>query len=91
MQWIVVGIGLLVALGLTVVAIHLLLIWADRRGLVWYRNPGRRPPRSLGLVEEIYHPAVHHVVDEAVREANEADRIETGAPPEMGAAESTDP
>lgn len=86
MAWIIVVLGLLVALGMAVLAIHLVLIRADRRGLVWYRNPSRPPPRSLGFIEEIYHPAVHHLVEEESRAVSEADRPETGAPPEAGSS-----
>jgi hypothetical protein len=85
-EWIVIAIGLSVLLGIAAVSAHLGLTWADRRGLVWYRNPNRRPPRSLGLVEEIYHPGIHNVIEEETRDATEADRSESGAPPEAGSS-----
>lgn len=84
MEWIVVAVGVVVLLIIASAAVHVGLTWADRRGWVWYRNPSRRPPRTLGLVEEIYHPSVHHVVDEEAREASEADGTESGAPPDPG-------
>ena len=63
MHWIVVAVGVVVALVLAAGSVHLLLTWANRRGWVWYRNEGRPSPRSLGLLEEIYQPSVEHVVE----------------------------
>lgn len=84
MDTLVVVIGVVTALAIVAVAVHLSLTWADRRGWVWYRNPRRPPPHTLGLIEEVYHPAMYHVVDEEVREATEADTDVSGAPPEAG-------
>ncbi len=53
-----------VLFAIVAVAVHLSLTWADRRGWVWYRNAQRPPPHTLGLIEEVYHPAMYHVVDE---------------------------
>lgn len=84
MDWIVIVIGVVVALGTAAVCVHLALTWADRKGWVWYRNADRPPPRSLGLLEEIYQPSVHHMIEEQVSEADETDAAESGAPPEGG-------
>jgi len=78
--WIVVAVGVVVALVLAAGSVHLLLTWANRRGLVWYRDDVRPPPRSLGLLEEIYHPSVEHVVEYEAGEEARADHAETTGP-----------
>lgn len=87
MQWIVIAIGVVATLLVVAVAVHLTLTWADRKGWVWYRNADRPPPHTLGTLEEIYHPAMHHVIEEETRAATEAETPESGAPPTAG----TDP
>jgi hypothetical protein len=82
MERIVLAVGVAVVLVIAATVVHLALTWADRRGWVWYRNADRPAPHTLGLVEEVYHPAIHHVVDEDIREATEADATESGAPPD---------
>jgi hypothetical protein len=85
MQWIVIAVGVAAVLVVAAAVVHVVLTWADRRGWVWYRNADRPPPHTLGLIEEIYHPAIEHVIDEEVSEATEADTAESGAPPnDMG-------
>lgn len=81
MEWIVIAVGVFVALVVAAAVVHVTLTWADRRGWVWYRNANRPPPHTLGLIEEIYHPAISNVVDEEVREASDAETPESGAPP----------
>lgn len=84
MDVIILLVGVVTALIVVGAAVHMILTWADRRGWVWYRNAERPRPHTLGLLEEVYHPAMHHVIDEEVREATEADTDESGAPPEAG-------
>ena len=84
MEWIVIAVGVLAALVVAAAVVHVALTWADRKGWVWYRNADRPPPHTLGLLEEVYHPSMHHVIDEEVRDATEADATESGAPPEAG-------
>ncbi|HSJ72224.1 MAG TPA: hypothetical protein VLA29_11335 [Acidimicrobiia bacterium] len=76
----VIVLGVVLALGVAALIVHVALTWADRRGWVYYRNPRRPPPRSLGLLEEIYQPSVHHLVEEMVSKETEADTEATGAP-----------
>ncbi len=78
-----VGAATLVAIGL---AVHCALTSADRRGWVYYRNPQRPPPRSLGLLEEIYQPSVTHVVEHETSEQTKADQAESGDPDTAGSA-----
>ena len=70
--------GGVVGLVLVLVAGHLLLTWAERRGWVYYRSTDRPRPRSLGLLEEIYQPSITHVIDQQVTEETEADQAESG-------------
>lgn len=76
----VIVLGVVLALGVAALIVHVALTWADRRGWVYYRNPKRPPPRSLGILEEIYQPSVHHFVEEMVSKETEADSEATGAP-----------
>ena len=65
-------------LALVLIAGHLLLTWAERRGWVYYRSTERPRPRSLGLFEEIYQPSISHVIDQRMTEETEADQSESG-------------
>jgi hypothetical protein len=77
MLWVVLAVGVVV-LVLVVVAGHILLTWAERRGWIYYRSTDRPRPRSLGLLEEIYQPSITHVIDQQVTEETEADQAESG-------------
>ncbi|MGB5168611.1 MAG: hypothetical protein WBP49_09435 [Acidimicrobiia bacterium] len=77
MLWVIL-IAVVVVLSLVLVAGHLLLTWAERRGWVYYRSTDRPRPRSLGLFEEIYQPSVTHVIDQQVTEETEAEQAESG-------------
>jgi ABC-type uncharacterized transport system YnjBCD permease subunit len=77
MLWVVLAVGVVV-LVLVVVAGHILLTWAERRGWIYYRSTGRPRARSLGLLEEIYQPSITHVIDQQVTEKTEADQAESG-------------
>ena len=74
------AVGVIVVLALVAWIVHLLLTIADRRGLVWYRNPERPPPRSLGMLEEVYQPSVEHTIEAEVSEDTAADQDESGDP-----------
>jgi hypothetical protein len=77
MLWVVLAVGVVV-LVLVLVAGHILLTWAERRGWIYYRSTDRPRPRSLGLLEEIYQPSITHVIDQQVTEETEADQAESG-------------
>ncbi len=79
MNWALVG-GVIVTLLLIAFTVHLLLTWFDKRGWVYYRNPNRPPPKSLGILEEIYQPSVSHAIEEETKQAIEADQAESGGP-----------
>jgi hypothetical protein len=70
-------VGVLIATG---IAVHLVLTWANRRGLVYYRNPERPPPRPLGLLEEVYQPSVTHAIEHEIEDATLAETKESGDP-----------
>ena len=76
-MWVALAVGVVVLVAV-LVAGHLLLTWAERRGWVYYRSEERPRPRSLGLLEEIYQPSITHVIDQQVTEETEADQAESG-------------
>ena len=78
MSMFLVVLGSLVALTIAATVVHLALSWMERRGWIWYRAPARPKPISLGLVEEIYQPSIHHAIEQQVTEATEADQTESG-------------
>jgi hypothetical protein len=84
MSKIVLAIAVLGVLAVAAGVVHLILTYADRRGWVYYRNPDRQPPRSLGLLEEIYQPSITHVIEEEVSTESRADVSESGDPEEPG-------
>lgn len=91
MQQIIVVIGIIVALMIAGLTVHLVLTGMDRRGWVWYRNPDRARPSSLGLVEEIYQPSVEHVIERAIEDETLADQAESGEDgPDEGTAGERD-
>jgi len=81
---VIIALAVLSVLGAAAAIVHLVLTWADRRGWVYYRNPERPPPRSLGLLEEIYEPSVSHVIEQEITDDTVADTTESGDPPEPG-------
>jgi hypothetical protein len=72
--------GVVAALAVVALTVHLLLTWFDRRGWVYYRNPNAPKGSSIGLLEEIYQPSMTHVIDEETRQASEADQPDSGGP-----------
>lgn len=77
--WVTVA-GIVLALGVAVLLVHLTLTWMAGRGWIWYRSEDRPRPTSLGLIEEIYQPSIEHVTDEHASEQTRADQAESGAP-----------
>jgi hypothetical protein len=56
--------------------------WAADRGWVYNRhNPRPRGGGSLGLLEEIYNPAIHHVIEERSSERARGSQDESGDKP----------
>lgn len=89
MSPIVLAVAVLGVLTVAAVVVHLVLTHANRRGWVYYRNPDRRAPRSLGLLEEIYQPSIVHVIEEEVSAESRADVSESGDPEEPGPRETS--
>jgi hypothetical protein len=83
-EWVLLVVLAAIILGIAAVALHLFLTWAGRRGWIFYRDPGRPRPHTLGLIEEIYQPSIEHVIDQEVTEATEADQAESGDPERPG-------
>jgi hypothetical protein len=77
-------IGLLFALAIAGLLVHLSLTWMSKRGWIWYRTKDRPRPSSLGLIEEIYQPSVEHVMEEQAGEQARADQAESGDGEEPG-------
>lgn len=86
MGWILIGLLVAVVAVVVVAAIHRLALWADARGWIFYKTKPRFRGSSLGLIEEIYHPAHEHVIDEEKSEQERADVDESGEarPPSDG-------
>lgn len=66
--------------GLVVMAVyglHRLALYAESRGLIFYRT---RPPRvrMLGLLEELADPRAEYQVEEETSEAIRSDQAESG-------------
>lgn len=57
--------------------LHRVAVFAETRGLIFYRT---RPPRirTLGLLEELVDPGVEYLVEEQSSEAIRADQDEAG-------------
>ena len=83
-MWFLIGVLVVIVLGIAALTVHLILTWANRRGYVYYRNPERPPPRTLGLLEEIYQPSIEHVIEHETSEETRADQDESGEPPNPG-------
>ncbi|MGI9667036.1 MAG: hypothetical protein ACR2N2_08055 [Acidimicrobiia bacterium] len=83
MQWWTV-VGVILVLVVVAGVVHLALTFANRRGWVWYRNKDRPPPRSLGMLEEVYQPSIEHVIDAEAKDDSEADHEASGDPEEPG-------
>ena len=63
-------------------AVHRLALYADRRGWVYYKTKPKVRGTTLGLLDEIYNPAMTHVIDEQQHERTVADHDASGDPPE---------
>ena len=64
--------------------LHRIALHAERRGWIYYRE---RPPlrgSTLGYLEEIYNPAMHHVMEERDHERGAASQEESGDGPGPG-------
>jgi hypothetical protein len=86
MGWIAIAFLVVAIAGVVAVSGHVALTWAARRGWIFYRDPHRPRPHTLGLIEEIYQPSIEHVIDEEASEAIRADQAESGDPDRPGHA-----
>jgi hypothetical protein len=83
-------VNLLTVLG--VIAAALLLVgfalnqaarWAGKRGWVYNKhNPRPRGSGTSMLVDQIYQPSMHHVIDEQTSERTRAEQDESGEKPD---------
>ena len=74
----------ILVLGLTALATHVVLTWFEKRGWVYYRSTDRPRPRSLGMLEKICQPSMTHVIDHETLEDSVKDQSESGDPEESG-------
>jgi hypothetical protein len=76
----------LVAGGLVLLAYlaHRAALWAEAKGWVYYQKKPRFRGSTLGFLEEIYNPSMHHVVEERDSERGSASQEESGDDPEPG-------
>jgi hypothetical protein len=61
--------------------LHRMALWADKRGLVYYRTKPKFRGSSLGLIESVYNPAMEHVVEERGGERARGSQDESGGKP----------
>ena len=90
MGWVIAAV-VVATLVVGIYVLHRVLVWAEGRGWIYYRSKDRPRGAFLGILEEIYHPAVSHVVVEASDEAIRADQPESGEDPDPGADSATGP
>jgi hypothetical protein len=58
--------------------IHRLLLGAERRGWIFYRERRRPPGPSLGLLSTIYAPEMEHVIEEESSQTTRREDAESG-------------
>lgn len=72
----------LVCVGVGVIALgcllHRLALRAEQRGWIYYRSRPRFRGSTLGSLEEIYNPAMHHVMEERDSERGGGSQEESG-------------
>jgi len=69
-----------IAIGLVLVVygLHRLLMWAEGRGYVYYRNKADRRPPPLGFLAQVYKPEMEYVVEEESSEYVRGEDDESG-------------
>ncbi len=72
--WLLAG-AALVAAGY---ALHRFLLYAERRGWVYYKEKRRPPGAGLGLLSTIYQPSLEHVVEESASQRVRRDQEASG-------------
>jgi len=82
MRWFVIATLAVLALATIGYGWHRLSLYAARRDWIYNKhNPRPKGLTSLGLLEEIYQPAIRHVVDEIVSEKARGSQDESGDKP----------
>ena len=71
----------LVMLALVAYGAHRFLLYAERRGWIYYKHTKRPPGRGLGLLAQIYEPEMEHVVEEEASERVRRHDEESGEDP----------
>ena len=73
-------IALTIVLGLLVVGygFHRLLLWAERRGYIYYLDKSKRSAPPLGLLAQIYKPEMEYVVEEESSQHVRGEHDESG-------------
>ena len=67
-----------VALAAAGYGLHRLLLYAERRGWVYYKEKRRPPGAGLGLLTTIYQPSMEHVVEESASQRVRRDQEASG-------------
>ena len=76
----------LIIIGAVGFLLHLLALWAERRGWIYYRNSrGSALGSAMSAVDPIYNPGKSHQVEEQQRLEDDRDDEDAGAPPTAGA------
>jgi hypothetical protein len=74
--WLVVA-AIVVGIALLGYGLHRAALWAERKGWIYYRNRRGRGV-NLGFLDQIYQPAMEHVIEEETQERTVADQAESG-------------
>lgn len=70
---------------------HRAALAAEARGWIYYKEKPRFRGSTLGLLEEIYHPAMHHVIEERDSERGGGSQEESGGDSDPGDAPDAAP
>ena len=76
--------GIVAALVVVALIVDRVLLWAERRGWVFYRRRKGRGAVNLGLLDQIYQPAMEHVIEQETHEESLSDTVESGEPEAPG-------
>jgi len=84
-MWFVIGaVAVVIAIALLLSIIHRFLLWAERRGWVYYKET--KPPHGAGALAmqelaQIYEPQAEHVIEATRSESIVADHEDSGDKP----------
>jgi hypothetical protein len=75
--------AVLALVGVVLFGLDQLALWAERRGWLFYRHEKGKGSVNLGFLDQIYQPAMEHVIEEETTERTVADQAESGDEPDL--------